>query len=197
MGKSNLILNALQRFAMTAWEMRFSLKNKVKNILSTLHVCKSNMNPRLKYARNKQNDVTMYNCYKKIQRGNIKSQIYWLRLHKVLTYVEYRAVPGVFQNIDPPPPSPPSECVLTPAPKAGGGEGGVNSLEDASHRIGLLQSNLSKSHELIRVPRRQGGVGSRRLLAVVFLNVVMTLQEEVHRLLQDVDHQEPEQFFTL
>ncbi len=32
--------------------------------------------------------------------------------HKVLTYVEYRAVSGVFQNIDPPPPSPPSECAL-------------------------------------------------------------------------------------
>ncbi len=45
--------------------------------------------------------VTVYNCYKKIQRGNIKSLSYWLRLHKVLTYVEYRAVPGVFQNIDP------------------------------------------------------------------------------------------------
>jgi hypothetical protein len=28
-------------------------------------------------------------------------------------YVEYRAVSGVFQNIDPPP-SPPSECVLPP-----------------------------------------------------------------------------------
>jgi hypothetical protein len=26
--------------------------------------------------------------------------------HKVLTYVEYRAVSDVFQNIDPPPPSP-------------------------------------------------------------------------------------------
>ncbi len=33
--------------------------------------------------------------------------------HKVLTYVEYRAVSGVFQNIDPPPPSPLSECVLS------------------------------------------------------------------------------------
>jgi hypothetical protein len=31
--------------------------------------------------------------------------------HKVLTNVEYRAVSGVFQNIDPPP-STPSECVL-------------------------------------------------------------------------------------
>ncbi len=34
--------------------------------------------------------------------------------HKVLTYVEYRAVSDVFQNIDPPPPSSPSECVLPP-----------------------------------------------------------------------------------
>ncbi len=33
--------------------------------------------------------------------------------HKVLTYVEYRAVPDVFQIIAPPP-SPPSECVLSP-----------------------------------------------------------------------------------
>ncbi len=39
--------------------------------------------------------------------------------HKVLTYVEHRAVPGVFQNIDPPPPSPPCECVL-PRTKGGG-----------------------------------------------------------------------------
>ncbi len=39
--------------------------------------------------------------------------------HKVLTYVEYRAVPFVFQNIDPPPPSLPSECVL-PRTKIGG-----------------------------------------------------------------------------
>ncbi len=31
--------------------------------------------------------------------------------HKVITYIEYRAVPGVFRTIDPPP-SPPSECVL-------------------------------------------------------------------------------------
>jgi hypothetical protein len=35
-------------------------------------------------------------------------------LHKVLTYVEYKAVSGVSQNIDPPPPSPPRECVLPP-----------------------------------------------------------------------------------
>ncbi len=43
---------------------------------------------------------------------------YWFRLttiqgrHSVLTYVKYRSVSGSFQNIDPPPPSPPSECVL-------------------------------------------------------------------------------------
>ena len=39
--------------------------------------------------------------------------------HKVLTYVEYRVVSGVFQNIDPPPPTPPSECVLPPHQKLG------------------------------------------------------------------------------
>ena len=53
---------------------------------------------------------------------------------------------GVFQNIDP---SPPDECV-PPAFGAGGGHTrwaergwGVNILEDARHRIGLLQYNLS------------------------------------------------------
>jgi hypothetical protein len=44
--------------------------------------------------------------------------------HKELTYVEYSAVSGVFQIIDPPPPTPPSECVL-PRTKDGGG-GGVH-----------------------------------------------------------------------
>jgi hypothetical protein len=54
--------------------------------------------------------------------------------HKVLTYVEYRAVSGVFQNIYPPGPLP---------PLPGGEGGGVNILEDARHRIGLLEYNLS------------------------------------------------------
>jgi hypothetical protein len=40
--------------------------------------------------------------------------------HKVLTYVEYRAGFGVFQNIDSPPPSPPSECVRPPHQRRGG-----------------------------------------------------------------------------
>jgi hypothetical protein len=58
-------------------------------------------------------------------------------------------VSGVFQNIDPPTPSPPSECVLRRTKGRGGthspgGEGGgVNILGDARHRIGLLQYNLS------------------------------------------------------
>jgi hypothetical protein len=39
-------------------------------------------------------------------------------IHKVSTYVEYRAVSGVFQTIEPRPPSPPNESVLPPAPKA-------------------------------------------------------------------------------
>jgi hypothetical protein len=66
--------------------------------------------------------------------------------HKVLTYVDYRAVSGVFQNIDPPPLHPAS--VSSPRTKGGGdpltwGGGGVNILEDARHWIGLLQYNLS------------------------------------------------------
>jgi hypothetical protein len=44
----------------------------------------------------------------------------------------------VFQNIDPPPPSPPGECVLPPQTKAEGGGGGVNILEDERNRIALL-----------------------------------------------------------
>ncbi len=48
--------------------------------------------------------------------------------HKLFTYIEYRAVSGVFWTIDPPPPSPPSECVLPPQQRRGathspGGEG--------------------------------------------------------------------------
>ncbi len=79
--------------------------------------------------------------------------------HKVLTYVEYRAVSGVFQNIDPPPPSPLSECDLLPHQRRGvhtrRGVRGVGGqyFEDASHRIGLLQS-ISLRHELIRCKLR-------------------------------------------
>ncbi len=42
-------------------------------------------------------------------------------IHEVLTYVEYRAVSGVFQNTDPTPPLHPAS-VSSPAPKTGGGE---------------------------------------------------------------------------
>ncbi len=68
--------------------------------------------------------------------------------HKVLTYVEYRAVSGVFQNIDPPPPLHPVSGVLPPHQRRGVhtrrvGEGGFNILEDARHWIGLLQFNPS------------------------------------------------------
>ena len=41
------------------------------------------------------------------------------KIYKVLTYEEYRAVSGVFQNIEPPPPFHPAS-VSSPAPKAGG-----------------------------------------------------------------------------
>ncbi len=82
--------------------------------------------------------------------------------HKVLTYVEYRAVSGVFQNSDPPPPFHPAS-VSSPRTKGWGGEytlagrwrGGGSifwktpdiGLASYSiiflHWIGLLQYNLS------------------------------------------------------
>jgi hypothetical protein len=67
--------------------------------------------------------------------------------NKVLTYVEYRAVSGVFQNIDPPPPQSTQRVCPPPAPKAVMGVG-VNILEDARHRNGLLQYTLSTAHAL-------------------------------------------------
>jgi hypothetical protein len=49
----------------------------------------------------------------------------------------------VFQNIDPPSPSPPGECVLPPNKGRGMGDGGwgINILEDERDRIALLQLN--------------------------------------------------------
>ena len=82
----------------------------------------------------------------------VKALLYQIKKgyhHKVLTYVEYRAVSGVFQNIDPPPPFHPAS-VSSPRTKGGGVHTrravsgvGVNILEDARHRIGLLQYNFS------------------------------------------------------
>jgi hypothetical protein len=68
--------------------------------------------------------------------------------HKVLTYVEYRAVSDVFQNIgniDPPPP-PPSESVLPPAtPPPPGRKGGWGSISLISWKmpdIGLASYSI-------------------------------------------------------
>jgi hypothetical protein len=75
--------------------------------------------------------------------------------HKVLTYIEYRAVSGVFRTIDPPTPSqsPPSECFLPPHQRQGGTHSpgavrgwGVNISEDARHWIGLLQYDPSTQY---------------------------------------------------
>jgi len=73
--------------------------------------------------------------------------------HKVLTYVEYRAVSSVFQNIDPPSPSPVSTQRVCPptAPKAWatlspGGEGGGGSIFWKTIDIGFasyMQYDLS------------------------------------------------------
>jgi hypothetical protein len=42
-----------------------------------------------------------------------------LQTQSILTYIDYRAVAGVFQNIDPSIPFPPSECVLPPLQRRG------------------------------------------------------------------------------
>ncbi len=69
-------------------------------------------------------------------------------LHKVLTYLEYRAVPGVFQNIDPPPtPLSTHRVCPPPAPKAGGthspgGEGGGGSIFWKTPAMGLASYTI-------------------------------------------------------
>ncbi len=66
--------------------------------------------------------------------------------YKVLTYIEYRAVSGVFRTIYPTPRT--QRVCPPPAPtrgkgvhtrRAARGWGGVNISEDARHWIGLLQ----------------------------------------------------------
>jgi hypothetical protein len=52
-------------------------------------------------------------------RGKRSTFINWFN-HKVLTYIEYRAVSGVFRTIDPPPPLHPAS-VSSPPTKGGGG----------------------------------------------------------------------------
>jgi hypothetical protein len=71
------------------------------------------------------------------------------RMHKVLAYIEYRAVSGVFRTIDPPPPLPLASA-FSPRTKGGGVHNrrglkgcGVNISEDARHWISLLQYNPS------------------------------------------------------
>ncbi len=66
-------------------------------------------------------------------------------LRREIITVEANPMSRVFRNIDPPPPSPPGECV-SPAIVGGGGHTrraergmGVNILEDARHRIALLE----------------------------------------------------------
>ncbi len=66
---------------------------------------------------------------------------------KVLTYVEYSAVSGILKNIDPPPPSPPSECFLLPHQRQGGthslgGEGGGGSIFLKTPDIGLASYSI-------------------------------------------------------
>ncbi len=98
-------------------------------------------NPRTSRGRNERGS---WASKKVCERGRDRER------HKILTYLEYRAVSGVFRTIDPPSPSPPSECVLTPHQRRGytlAGRwrgGGVNISEDARHWIGLLHYNPSR-----------------------------------------------------
>jgi hypothetical protein len=51
--------------------------------------------------------------FTKLENAGTTAELLRDRLcHKVLTYIEFRAVSDVFKNIDLLPPSPPSECVL-------------------------------------------------------------------------------------
>jgi hypothetical protein len=87
-------------------------------------------------------------------------------VHKVLTYVEYRAVSDVFQNIYylPYTPSPPSECVPSPppAPRAGGthsqgGEGDGGSIFWETPAIGLASSNNLSTKQPLELIAHQWG----------------------------------------
>jgi hypothetical protein len=101
----------------------------------------------------------------RVEFDTILSQIGWMDEktrkrakvtdHKVLTYIEYRAVSGVFRTIDPTTPLHPAS-VSSPRTKDGGGGGGTHSpggegvggqysiSEDARHWIDVLQYNLFK-----------------------------------------------------
>jgi hypothetical protein len=72
--------------------------------------------------------------------------------HKVHTYIEYRAVSGVFRTIDPPHPLSTQRLCPPPAPKGYTRRAvlgwGVNILEDARHWSGLLQYNPSMMAEV-------------------------------------------------
>ncbi len=71
-----------------------------------------------------------------------------LRERKELTYIENRAVSGIFRTIDPPPPSPPSECVLPPHQRRGihtlaGLWGGGGSIFRKTPDIGLASYSIT------------------------------------------------------
>ncbi len=71
----------------------------------------------------KEHLCNQYNCYFPLPMPLYRNyfcqcNVVYTVLNKVLTYIEYRAVSGVFRTIDP---SPPSECVLLPPHQRPGG----------------------------------------------------------------------------
>ncbi len=120
----------------------------------------------------------IYTCTAKTGKSNLNEEIYppsphWdRREHKVLTYVEYRAVSGVFQNYWPPTPLSTQRVCPPPAPKAGGtltpgGEGGGGSFSKAPDLglasfsiISLRARDLAKPYQIKDMQRSCADVNS-------------------------------------
>jgi hypothetical protein len=108
------------------------------------------------------------------ESGEVSSAIPWW-VGPQSTYIECRAVSGVFRTIDPPPtPSPPSECVLPPHQRRGGthspgGERGGDgeSIFRKMPDIGLASDSI--------IPLRAGRVGAKIRLEKLSKEKVLSL----------------------